>query len=67
MAKRKKFSITRNQALDILCKITDQDNMWEMLVDDFYDEKTDSMPDMADVLGALGVSRKEVDAAIGRN
>jgi hypothetical protein len=67
MAKRKKFNITRTQALDILCKITDQDNMWEMLVDDFYDEKTDSMPEMADVLEALGVTREETDAAIRRN
>ena len=64
---RKKFNLTREQALDLLCQITDQDNMWEMLVDDFYYEKTDSMPDMGDVLGALGVSREEVDAALSRN
>ena len=64
---RKEFKLTRDQALDILCQITDQDNMWEMLVDEFYDEETDSMPDMGDVLGALGVTRDEVDAALARN
>lgn len=64
---RKKFDLTREQALDVLCQLTDQDNLWEMITEDLYDEETDSLPDMYDVLGALGVTRDEVDAALARN
>jgi len=64
--KAKKFNITREQAIKIICKISDQDDpYWEMLVDDYYDEKSDSMPTIYDVLAPLGITRAEIDIAEG--
>ena len=57
----KVFDITREQAIKIICSLTDKDDpFWERLVDDFYDEETDSMPTLYDVLKPLGVTKIEL-------
>jgi len=59
---RKKFNLTREQALRIICQATDHDDpYWENLVDDYYDEETDSMPSIYDVLKPIGISKEEID------
>lgn len=59
-----KFNLTREQAIKLICNITDQDDpYWENLVQDFYDEKTDTMPTLCDVLRPLGITEKEIDIA----
>jgi hypothetical protein len=66
--KQPKFNITREQAIKIICNITDQDDpFWENLVDEFYDEETDTMPTIFDVLRPLGVTKEEIDSAEGVN
>lgn len=62
----RKFNITRKQAIKIFCEATDQDDpYWSNLVDDFYDEKTDTMPSIYDVLAPLGITKDEIDEATG--
>ncbi len=62
----KKFNLTREQAIKLILKITDEDDpYWENTVDDFYDEKTDSMPSIYDVLRPLGITKKEIDKIEG--
>ena len=61
-----KFNITREQAIKIICKATDySDPFWSDLVDAFYDEKTDTMPTIYDVLRPLGITKEEIDTADG--
>jgi hypothetical protein len=62
--KRKEYNLTRKQAISLILQITDRDDpFWENLVDEYYDEETDSMPFLDDVLMALGVSEKEIREA----
>jgi hypothetical protein len=62
--KKKKFNLTREQALKIILRITDQDDpYWENQVEEFYDEKTDSWPTIYDVLSPLGITKEEIDRA----
>jgi hypothetical protein len=64
----KKFDLTREQAITIICQVTDQDDpFWERLVDDFYDEATDSMPTIYDVLKPLGITEDEINKAEGHS
>ena len=57
-----KFELNRDQAIKLILDCTDKDDpYWENLVADFYDEETDSMPTIYDVLGALGVSEEDID------
>ena len=66
--KQPKFNLTREQAIKLICQITDQDDpFWENLVDEFYDEETDTMPTIFDVLRPLGVTKDEIDTAEGVN
>lgn len=65
MSKPKQFNLTRLQALKIIGKMTDKDDpYWDYVVEDHYDEKTDSMPTVYDVLRPLGVTQEEFDEAI---
>ena len=55
-------NLTRKQAIKIILNITNQDDpYWENLIEEFYDEKTDTWPTIYDVLYPLGISKIEVD------
>ncbi len=57
--------ITREDAIKIMDKVTDQnDPYWEDLTDDWYDETDDTLPSMYDVMSALGVTKEEYDKVI---
>jgi hypothetical protein len=61
-----KGKLSRIQAIEILDRATDQDDQfWEHIVEDFYDEATDTMPTIMNVLSALGVSEEEYKEASG--
>ncbi|MCP1313009.1 MULTISPECIES: hypothetical protein [unclassified Halomonas] len=58
--------LSRQQAIVLLDSMTDQDDpYWENVVDDFYDEETDTMPSAMHLFAALGISEEEYKAAIG--
>ena len=58
--------LTRKQAIQIIDSATDKDDpYWEGLVDDFYDEETDTMPSIFHVFDALGVTASEYRDATG--
>lgn len=62
-----KFNLSRQDSIKLICKVTDQDDpFWEQLVDEWYDEETDTMPSIYDVLGILGIAAHEIDAATGK-
>lgn len=63
------MKVTREQALRILCQVTDKDNFWEMACERVigFDDLGDGegpYPDIWDVFAALGVSRGELDKAL---
>jgi len=59
-------SITRSQAIKILDRATDKDDPhWEFVVDDFYDEDSDTMPSIFHVFAAIGVTEEEYREAAG--
>jgi len=61
-----KGKLTRLQAIEILDKATDQDDpFWEGVVEDYYDEDSDTMPSIMDVFAALGVTKDEYTEASG--
>lgn len=54
------MKLTRIQAIKIIDDATDKDDpYWEQLVEDHYDEESDTMPSIMDVLAALGVTEAE--------
>ena len=56
------FKITREDSIRIFCIATDKDDpYWSDLVEEFYDEDTDTMPTIYDILAPLGVTKKEID------
>lgn len=58
--------LTRAQAIAIIDAATDKDDpYWSDLVDDYYDEPTDTMPTLFHVLAALGVTAREYKEATG--
>lgn len=57
--------LTKSDAIRLFERATYQENLWEHLMDDFYDEKTDSFPTIYDVMVALGVSKEEYVQATG--
>lgn len=63
MVKRKKFDLTREEALRIIMRATDQEAGWEEWVEDFYDEETDSMPSIYEVLKPFGITEEEINSA----
>lgn len=59
-------SITRSQAIKILDRATDKDDPhWEFVVEDFYDEASDTMPTIFHVFAAIGVTEEEYRKATG--
>ena len=60
------FNLTREQAIRLIVKATDHDDpYWENLVEEFYDEETDSMPSIYDVLAPVGITEDEIKKAEG--
>lgn len=58
--------LTRADAIRIIESITDKDDpAWEWAVEDFYDEESDTMPSIYDVLHTLGVGEAEYKDAVG--
>ena len=57
------MKVSRQQALEILCEVTDQDNFWEMSCERHLSEG--EYPDLFDVFAALGISKDEVKQAAG--
>lgn len=58
--------LTRKQAIQIIDCATDKDDpYWEGLVEDFYCEKTDTMPSIFHLFAALGVTADEYKDATG--
>ena len=62
MNKRPTFNITRQQAIQLICRATNHDDpFWSDFVEEYYDEKSDTMPTIYDVLRPLGITKKEID------
>ncbi len=60
--KRVDFKITREDSIRLFCRVTDKDDpYWADLVEDFYDEGTDTMPTIYEMLAPLGITREEID------
>jgi len=58
------MKLTREEALKIIEKATDQDDgAWENATEEYFNEETGEMPTIYDVLAPLGVSMAEYDAA----
>lgn len=61
-----KGKLTREQAIRLIDKITDQDDpYWDYIVEDYYDEDADTMPSIQHLYDALGITREEYVAATG--
>lgn len=61
-----RIKLTRSDAILIIDRATDKDDPnWEWAVEDWYDEATDTMPTIFDVLVALGVTEDEYRSALG--
>lgn len=60
-------TLTRIDAIKLIDRATTdkEDPYWEGVVEDHYDEKTDSMPSIFHVLAALGVTEAEYRQATG--
>jgi hypothetical protein len=59
-------TLSRIDAIRLIERVTDNDDpYWERVVEDHYDEKTDSMPSIFHVLAALGVTEGEYREASG--
>ncbi len=58
--------LSRIDAIRIIEKVTDKDDpAWEWAVEDWYDEDTDTMPSIYEVLAAIGVTEEEYKEATG--
>jgi len=58
--------LTRDDAIKLIEKITDKDDpYWDYIVEDFYDEKSDTMPSIYHIFDALGITEDEYKAATG--
>ena len=61
-----KGTLSRIEAISILDQATDKDDPhWENVIQDWYDEETDSWPTIMQVFAALGVTRDEYVEATG--
>lgn len=55
--------MTRSDAIKLLDRITDNDDpYWEQRVENFWDEKTNTIPTIYHLFAALGVSKEEYSA-----
>ncbi len=62
MLERPEFNLTRTQAIKLLLSATTQGNdFWVKLVSDYFDQATNTMPTIYDVLRPLGISKEEID------
>ena len=51
------YKLSRSQAISLVDRASDQDDpYWSNVVEDHYDEATDTMPSIYDLFAALGVS-----------
>lgn len=58
--------LTKEQAIILLERITDNESpYWDQIVDDYYDEETDTMPSIYHLYIALGITKQEYIDAIG--
>lgn len=58
--------INREQALKVFFRAIDhEDPYWDSLLEEFYDEETDSFPSQWEVGAALGFSDEEMEKANG--
>lgn len=58
--------LLRIDAIRLIDRATDNDDpYWEHITADHYDERTDTMPTIFDVLAALGVTEAEYRDATG--
>lgn len=57
-----KFNLTKEQSIRLIFRVTDQiDPYWDNLVEEFYDEDTDTWPTIYDVLRPFGITKEEID------
>lgn len=55
-----KGKLTRSQAIKLIDRATDHDDpFWSDLVEEYYDEETDTMPTIFDLFAALGITKDE--------
>ena len=60
------YKLTRLQAVSLVDRASDRDDpYWSNVVEDHYDEATDTMPSIYDLFAALGVSENEYKEATG--
>lgn len=58
--------LTKEQAIQIIDRVADKDDpYWEFVVEDFYDEESDTMPSIYHVFDALGITEVEYKSATG--
>jgi hypothetical protein len=58
--------LSRIEAIKVLDRATDHDDpYWDGVVEDHYDELSDTMPSIMDVFAALGVTKAEYEKATG--
>lgn len=58
--------LTRLQAIKLVEVATNHDDpFWSDLVEEFYDEETDTMPSIMDLMHALGVTEEEYKEVSG--
>ena len=58
--------LTKQQAIKLLERITDHDDpYWDYIVEDYYDEETDTMPSIYHLYIALGITEQEYRDATG--
>jgi len=61
-----KGTLTKKQAIRLIDEVTAQDDpYWENVVENYYDEETDTMPSICHVFAALGVTEAEYRDATG--
>lgn len=59
-------NLTKLQAIKLVDRATDKDDpWWSYLVEDYYDEASDTMPSIFHVFAALGVTEDEYRQATG--
>lgn len=60
--------LSKIEAIKLIDQMADQeDAYWCDLMEDYYDEESDTMPSIFHVFAALGVTREEYLEATGRN
>ena len=58
--------VSRQQAIKVFFQaVNNDDPCWDSLMEDFYDEETDSFPTQWEVGRALGFSNAEMEEAAG--